>query len=292
VARPALSASRTTAVLDLLTAFPGRAFTMAEIVRATKINVASCHAVLAALTSRGYLTRLPQKTYVLGPALIAVGHASRLSQPLVARAQDAARELFEETGLPVLLSTAVGGDILALTSLVDKAGRSAGMRLGQRMPLEPPLGAHFVAWASEETIEEWIARGGDDDPELAPAWREALALVRRRGYQVTLGTSMETEFASLMAEMASGRQPIEYHDQATSLVATHPWRLAQPETIEPTERYDVVLIAAPIFDQTGEARLSLCLGGFSEKLTGAQITAYADQLLRTCLKVMREDRGS
>ena len=90
MARPALSASRTTAVLDLLTAFPGRAFTMAEIVRATKINVASCHAVLAALTSRGYLTRLPQKTYVLGPALIAVGHASRLSQPLVARAQDKA----------------------------------------------------------------------------------------------------------------------------------------------------------------------------------------------------------
>ncbi|WP_436013126.1 IclR family transcriptional regulator [Phenylobacterium sp. LjRoot219] len=292
MARPALSASRTTEVLDLLTAFPGRAFTMAEIVRATKINVASCHAVLAALTSRGYLTRLPQqKTYVLGPALIAVGPASRLSQPLIARAQDAARELFNETGVPVLLSTIVGEDILALTSLVDRAGRSAGMRLGQRMPLEPPLGAHFVAWASEPAIEAWLARGGEQDPELVQAWRDALALVRKRGFQVTLGSSMETEFATLMAEMASGRQPIEYRDQATSLVGAHPWRLSQPDTIEPAELYDVVLIAAPIFDQSGEARLSLCLGGFGEKLTGAQITAYADQLLRVCLQVMREDRG-
>ena len=109
---------------------------------------------------------------------------------------------------------------------------------------------------------------------------------------MTLGSGLETEFASLMAEMASGRQPIEYKDRANSLVAAHAWRLAQPETIEPAELYDVVLIAAPIFDQTGEARLSLCLGGFNEKLSGAQITAYADQLLRTCLQVMREDRGS
>jgi DNA-binding IclR family transcriptional regulator len=293
VARPALSAARTTEVLDLLTAFPGRAFTMSEIVRATKINVASCHAVLNALTKRGYLSRLPnEKTYVLGPALVAIGQATLRAQPLIARAQEAAQSLFEELGAPVLLNAVVGDEILALASIPDAAGRSAGMRLGQRAPLVPPSGAHFLAWAPEAEIEAWIAKVAAPDSEQASAWREALALIRKRGFQVTLRVAEESEFASLMAEMAAGRQPLEYREQATSLMSADSWRLVQPETIASEALYDVVLIAAPIFDGAGGPPLSLCLGGFAEKLTGAQVTTYADQLMRTCVRVMREDRAA
>ncbi len=293
MARPALSASRTTAVLDLLTAFPGRAFTMSEIMRATKINVASCHAVLNALTSHGYLARLPnEKTYVLGPALVAVGQAALKTHPLIARAQEAAEDLFHELGAPVLLNTIVGEEILALTSIPDRAGRSPGMRLGQRAPLVPPSGAHFLAWAPEPAIEAWIAKAGPCDSEQVDSWRHALTLVRKRGFQVTLRVPQESEFAALMAEMAAGRQPLEYKEQATNLMSSQGWRLVQPETIVVDELYDVVLIAAPIFDQNGGSPLSLCLGGFPEKLTGAQINTYSDHLLRTCLRVMRDDRAA
>jgi DNA-binding IclR family transcriptional regulator len=59
----------------------------------------------------------------------------------------------------------------------------------------------------------------------------------------------------------------------------------------PDDLYDVVLIAAPIFDQNGEAAFSLCFGGFSEKISGARIHTYADRLVRTCVQIMREDRS-
>ena len=293
MARPALSASRTMDILDLFTAFPTRAFTMSEIMRTANINVASCHAILSALSSRGYLLRRG-KSYVLGSALIAVGHAASLAQPLIARAQAAAYQLNEELGVAVLLSTLAGDEILALTSLKDREGIETSLHAGQRMPLIPPAGAHFIAWAADKAVDEWIARAGTDDQNEIAEWRRALELIRARGYQVTLRAQQtQTQaFAELMARMAAGTPPLEYRTEAKRLIADHGWKLAQPETIEPDSRYEAVLIAAPIFDQTGDACLSLGLGGFHEPLSGARINTLAEQLMKTCLRVMREARGT
>ena len=291
MARPALSATRTAAVLDLFTAFPGRSLTMSDIMRATKINVASCHAVLNALMSCCYLVRpANQKSYLLGPALVAVGQAALKTHPLIVTAQAAAETLAQETGASVLLNTIVGDEIMALSSIPDRTGRSPGMKVGQRMPLIPPSGAHFLAWASDAAIEEWIQKAGPTDPDTIEGWRKALALVRARGFQVTLRVTPEPEFAALMAEMAAGSKPLEYRQRATGTTAFPSWSLIQPETIEPEDVYDVSLIAAPIFDRNGTAPLSLCLGGVHELITGAEIIQRSEHLLRTCLQVMREDR--
>jgi DNA-binding IclR family transcriptional regulator len=291
MARPALSASRTMDILDLFTAFPTRAFTMSEIMRTANINVASCHAILSALSSRGYLLRRG-KSYVLGSALIAVGHAASVAQPLIARAQAAAYQLNQELGVAVLLSTLAGDEILALTSLKDRDGIETSLHAGQRMPLIPPAGAHFIAWASDKAVEAWIARAGTDDQDEIAEWRRALELIRARGYQVTLRASQTQAFAELMGRMAAGTPPLEYRTEAKRLIADHGWKLSQPETIEPDSRYEAVLIAAPIFDQAGDACLSLGLGGFHELLSGARINALAEQLMKTCLRVMREARGN
>lgn len=289
--RPALSASRSIDVLDFLAGFPGRSFSLSEIARAAKINVASCHAVLNALTERGYLSRTPQRTYGLGPALVAIGHAALKSQPLIARARQAADELAAEFGVGVLLSAVVGDEVLGVVALDDPAGRDPGLRVGERMPLAPPVGAQFLAWSPRAAIDAWIARrAGPADAQLVEEWREALALIRQRGFQVALRSPDSSELAALMAEMASGRQAAQYKEQMVRLIGSLDHHLAQPREILPDTRYDVLLIAAPIFDQNGEAAFSLCLGGFPEPLSGAQVATYADRLVRTCVQIMREDR--
>jgi len=289
LARPALSASRAIDVLDFFAAFPGRNFTMSEIMRATEINIASCHAILSALVERGYLER-HHRSYRLGRALIAVGRAAHDTNPLVARAQDAARELRDSLGVAVLLSTLAGNEILALTSLPDPAGRNPRLRVGQRVPLVPPNGAHFVAWAAEDEIDAWIARSNTDEAEEIAGWRKALALTRRRGFQVTLRSEQTPEFSSLMAKMAQGAQALEYRAEAKT-IADHGWTLDQPGEIEPSAEYEVVLIAAPIFDHDGQAILSLGLGGFDGAVAGARITEMAEELVVACLRVMRAERG-
>lgn len=293
MARPALSASRSMDVIDFLAAFPGRAFTLSEIAKAAKMNLASCHAVLSALTSQGYLSRCPkQRTYLLGRTLIAVGQAALQSQPLVARAKEAAEELFAELGVPVLLSTVVRDEVVGILSISDAAGRDPGLKVGERVPLVAPVGGPFLAWSTEEAIERWISRHTDPTPDaLVAEWRHTLELTRRRGFQVTLRSQEGPGIAALMAQLAAGRHVPYYKDEVTRLFSSFDHHLSQPETIEADLLYDIILIAAPLFDQQGEAAFNLCLGGFAEKLTGATITAYADRLVRTCVRLMRESRA-
>lgn len=292
MSRPALSASRSSDIIDFLATFPEREFTLSEIMRATKINVASCHAVLATLTDCGYISRSPKgRTYTLGPALVAIGQSALKSQPLIARAKEAAERLLDELGAPILLSAVVGEEILGVLSVPDKSGRFPALRVGERKPLVAPLGAPFLAWSPEETIEAWIERHkGPMDEQLKEGWRHSLALIRKRGYQIMLRSADSPQIGTLMSQMASGHRAPDYKDEMTRLIHSLDSQLAQPEGIEPDQIYDILLISAPLFDQHGRAAFNLSLGGFSKKLSGEMILNYADHLVRTCLDIMRADR--
>jgi DNA-binding IclR family transcriptional regulator len=294
MSRPALSATRGLEVIDLLASYPGRSFTLSEIARATKINTASCHAVLIALCARGYLTRsAKRRTYTFGPALVAIGQSALVSQPLVERAKLAAEELAADPGVPVLLTAVIGEDMLAIFSMSDPSGREPGLRVGERLPLIAPLGAPFLAWSPEDAIARWISRNSTHvDANLVAKWRRTLSLTRERGFHVTLRPPESPAAAALMAEMASPRSVMGAEAHVARLIDAIDYGALQPETLEPEALYDIVLIASPLFDEKGEAAFSVCLGPFPTKLSGATITAYADQLMRTCLQVMREARGA
>jgi len=159
------------------------------------------------------------------------------------------------------------------------------------MPLVAPVGAPFLAWSSEEAIEAWIARHtAPRDKKSAAVWRQAVALTRKRGYQVTLRAPNTPEIATQMANMASGGRVPDYQDEVLQLVNSFDRELSQPETILADELYDILLISAPLFDQNGEAVFNLSLIGFTQKLTGTMIISHADRLVRTCLQIMHADR--
>lgn len=289
--RPALSASRTADVLDLLSASPGRAFSMAEIAREAKINVASCYAILKALSGAGYLTKLPkEKRYILGPALLVAGQAAIRSHPLIERAQIAVSELYDELGHPVMLVTTVGDDILALSSIADRSGRTAGVKAGHRRPIVHYTSMVLVAWSSRAEIDAWIAAAGVTDAALQEEWHRTMKLIRERGYQVTLNESEDGPLHQMMAEMATGYWTPKFDEPSRGLISSTGQRLAQPETLEAKQEYDVSMIAAPLFDQEEGAPLCIALGGFSGKLAGAEIERLAEHLMRKCLQVMRSIR--
>jgi DNA-binding IclR family transcriptional regulator len=293
VPRPALSASRSVDILNLLTQFPRRFFTLSEIARAAQINVASCHAILKALTDRGYLSKSSKAIYSLGPVLIAIGEAALRSQPLVARAREAAQELLREFGIPVLLSALVDDEIVAVLALHDAQGRGPGIDVGERRPLLPPVGAPFIAWGSEAGIDAWLAKARPDQRKGHVAkWRAGLTLIRQRGFQVTARSPEGSAIAAQISQMASGEQLSGYRDRMKDLLGSLGEHMSQLESIDPAESYDIQLIAAPIFNRDGECAFNLCLGGFPDKVGGTLIQSYADHLVRACLQVMRADRAA
>ncbi|WP_158241520.1 helix-turn-helix domain-containing protein [Novosphingobium sp. TH158] len=291
MARPALSATRGLDIVDFLAAFPTRDFTLSEIVRATGINPASCHAVLNALADRGYVARAPgQKAFRLGPVLIAAGDAALRAHPLVALAREAASELAADLDIPVMMSAAVGDDIVGIIAVADSRGRMPGLRTGERRPLVPPLGAPFVAWDDEEAIAAWLAKGNDSGSEAEAVQRASLDLIRQRGFQVALRGAGAPRLGPEIGDMARGREAPRYRDHMVGLISGL-GTIPMPEEIEPEARYDIVLIAAPLFDRAGACAFNLCLTDFPAPLSGREVLACAERLQAACLNVMQADRA-
>lgn len=288
--RPALSASRGMDVIDFLAAMPGSAMTLSQIARGIDVNLASCHAVLNGLAERGYLTR-DGKTYSLGPALVAMGHAALRAQGVIVRAQAAAEAIGREHGVPVSLTRVIGDEIIGVFSIPGPDGIGKGVRPGDRLPLMPPVGAPFLAWSSEQAIADWIARrGGAIDEAVIGGWRHALELVRRRGYQVLLRSPVGRSLPKLMSEFAAGKHAANYKEQIVAFFESTDESHKPVEAIEAATLYDVILIAVPIFDAAGDAVYNLCIGDLPEKISGAKIEDYAESLMRNCVEIMRGGR--
>lgn len=293
MSRPALSASRSLEIIELFTSFPERSFTFSEIIKGAKINTASCHAILSVLTQKGYLLRSEvNKTYQLGPSLVAAGRVAEQALPIVGRAERAAKRLFEEFRLPILLSALVGDEILAVISLEDDGGHDGGMRGGERLPLIPPLGVPFLAWGPEEDIERWMNRRS---PALSPQAREVLLhrleLTREHGYHVHMRSSASGGIATLFTDMSRTNSIKDYREKLNAAIYSTESFMRQHDRFEPDEMYEPQLISAPIFDQSGRAVFNLGIGGFQNALSGAQLLKYAERLIRTCFDIMRSDRA-
>ena len=292
MSRPALSASRALDIIELLSTFPDREFTLSEVSRATSINSASCHAVLTVLADRGYLTRLAgEKSYQLGPSLIASGQAGLKSQQVIARAKRVAVRLARDLDLPVMLSTVVGDEILAVITVENTSGRDAGMSVGERLPLIAPIGAPFLAWAGDQEIEAWMARRSNlPNSQMAKELKLDIELTRARGYQISLRPDQAASIGSLMMDLSYKKGVPDYKYELNKLINSMDIFRRQPDKIIDKDKYDVLMLAAPIFDQDGKVAFNLCVGGFSQPLTGAALKSYADQLVQSCVDIMRSNR--
>ena len=97
-------------MLNLLGASPGRPLGLTEVARRIGISKGSAHALVTTLVEAGYLVRHPaDKTYALGPAVVALGRAAAATE---LRALDFARpamqRLSEDLGLQCVASIGTG----------------------------------------------------------------------------------------------------------------------------------------------------------------------------------------
>jgi DNA-binding IclR family transcriptional regulator len=298
LARPALSAERTVAILDFLAAHPLESFTLSELAARLDINKASAHAVLSTLTAAGYLVRHPNhKTYELGPALVAVGHAALERHRAIDVARDEIRRLSERLDAEVVASVVVGEEIV----IVARAGRSGTGRLwvGARLPLVPPLGTVFLAWSGDATIEAWLRRVGPSvtDADL-DRYRRAVAAVRERGYSVALEAEARERLGQVLAELADHPGPDlrAALDGAVDDLGHAVYNLVDEQVAstvgdDPAARAVVQNIVTPVFGRRGEVVLALTIDAFAEPLDVSDVPRYASALLRSARAVTAATRG-
>jgi DNA-binding IclR family transcriptional regulator len=287
MARPALAATRAVAVLDFLAAHPSEPFTLSDLAARLDINVASAHAILGVLTDAGYVVRHPRlRTYTLGPSVIALGNAALEHHRAVDIARDAARRLSEEVELEVAVTALAGDDIVFLARAGEHRARGIPIHVGQRVPLVPPLGSVFIAWAPEDAVSAWRARA-----PKAKRVDDALEGVRARGYSIALEVSARRNLADVLDHLAAAPSDARLRGTVDDLVVELGSSNYQLTKLDRGNRYDVSMIAAPVFDAAGNAVLALTLVGFEAGLTAERVADYGQRVRDVGIVVTKQSQG-
>lgn len=277
--RPALSASRATDLLNFLAAHPGHSPTYSQLARDLQVNLASTHNLLVALCEAGYLLRDPvDRSYSLGPALVAIGDAALERNPVIDEARPRMRNLSRALQLETLAFVQVGADTLCVARAGPEQPPGMTARVGQRVPLMAPLASVFVAWAPPAQVEAWLLRGGAS-PRERRQQEKHLEVVRRRGYSVAVEVEGRRRIGDLLSELADNPRSEKLRGEMRDQIH----ELGQGVFQLPAAKrraYPIYGITAPVFDARDRVALSITLQGYPRNLSLRALEDYAHRLQR------------
>jgi flavin reductase (DIM6/NTAB) family NADH-FMN oxidoreductase RutF len=208
------------------------------------------------------------------------------------RLADVARPHVEQLATRLQCRTAalvaVGDD--ALTTAVSAYGGTAQMdeRLGQRIPLIPPIGAAFVAGAAEHVVQRWLAQV--PDPDELPSYRHRLDDVRTRGVEITLAGPDADELERLrdsLAEYAAGRLTPAQQRAVSAGLSQAPYFPSELALDDDTV-IDVGFITAPVPDPEGGVAMLVQLGQLPRSSSGATVKYWVGELQATVAMIEQE----
>jgi DNA-binding IclR family transcriptional regulator len=262
---------RVAAILNFIADHPGQAFALTDLVRALKLSRATCHALLTGLVDVGYLYRTTDKTYVLGPALAALGRTALEHFSPLQVAQPEMRSLADEFDV-VCAAYFLEGDMIHLR---DRAASLSHVGypvpLGTRMKLRSPQAVAFFAWAPEQA-EAWLARvEPKPTAERRALMFQAMAFTREHGFAILLrrpGFDMSGDVYD--------REPGADTDEIP---------VAPIAEVTPAAVYAVGALMAPIFDAGGQVSFCLLMAGFQEPMTGERVMRAGDRLRAACERI-------
>lgn len=176
-----------------------------------------------------------------------------------------------------------------LTTAVTAYGGSAQMTelLGERLPLKPPLGEAYVAWAPEDVVERWLATSSKD-PEVVENFRRRLETLREQGYaasQFEPGNTHDREqLLALMAQYGSGALTPARERALLTQMAQY-MHFFDTTNFDPALTYNMGGIMAPVLDSAGEIVMLLRLSQLPQKVSGTQVVTWIDELRKAAASV-------
>jgi DNA-binding IclR family transcriptional regulator len=249
-------------VINLLTAHPRKRFTLTEIIRQLDITKATCHVLLRSLAGAGYVVRHPDKTYTLGPALVAAGRVAQEAFSALGSAGPEMKRLSEDFDAVVTAAALVGNELVILERLgISEAPDH--LTVGHRIPFIPPMGMSFVAWGDDDLLDEWLARStrllGQEERDR---WRQVRAAMHQVGYGVERMSQTWAKVRRLVGELADEQLTPAGRDLLNRLIAEIGPAHFLPDEVKGTDPLPISVIYAPVLDERGNVEMSIALNLF------------------------------
>ena len=229
----------------------------------------------------GFTTR--SMTAVTGGDLVAAVQLGEVARPYIERL---ARELGCEAGVLVH----VGDDELMTVSAAYGGDVEVSERIGERIPLMPPVGEAYVAFNGEEAAERWLSRAATRDERVLARYRARLEAVRRQGWSMTRRNSAGgvgyAEFTAALQEYATG--PLtparERAVRATIAEAAHLYEVVE---LDDAETYDVGSLVVPVRNPEGGVSMLLRLLQLPQNASAERVRGWVAALQDAAAKTER-----
>ena len=262
---------RVAAILNFIADHPGQAFALTDLVRALKLSRATCHALLTGLVEVGYLYRTSDKTYVLGPALTAIGRTAADHYSPLQVAKPEMRALADMYDV-VCGAYFLDGDMMQLRDRAASASHVAyPVPLGIKMKLRSTQAVIYYAW-SQSDAEAWFARAEPPPaPDKTALMFDSMAFAREHGFTV-LVRNPGVVFG-------------EPNDELLPSADTDELPVVPVAAIDPASAYPVAALMAPVFDAKGKVVFTLVMAGFHTAMTGAQALEAGKTLHAACERI-------
>lgn len=281
---------RVVAILDFLARHPHERFGLSELARRVELSKPTCLGIATTLSEAGYLVRDAQdKTYRLGPRLIALGHTAQESMRVNPAAREELRRLSTAFDTTAALS-AVIDDRITLLELVGPVDADVGVLVGQSYPFAPPVGLMFVLW-DDDALRDWLAK----EPTIplhtdSERLHRVIDECRDSGYLVERLTPSGRRLYALMAGMSSAL-PQELRALLGEMISGVGERVyLRSESDGGRGRHDISVISAPVFDHHRRQVMvaSLQIG---RALTDTEISRHAKGLMATAAVITAQLGG-
>lgn len=269
MARSSPGVGRVVAILNFLAEHPDQAFTLTDIVRALKVSRATCHALLTGLVEAGYVYRTIDKSYVLGPGLVAIGRIADLHFSPLRVAQSEMRALADEFDAICSAVMREGNEVVIKERSASRSHLGWSVARGTRLPLRPPAGTVFTAWSPPAATDALI---DETMPQASAEFREqmhaAVRFTREMGFQIVLQEAVDVQTLQFFFNPGESDPPIQ--------VATE---------IDPDAEYSLASLIAPVFDKQRQIEFVLGLMGFAGRQKGSEIVRMGKRLREACDRV-------
>jgi DNA-binding IclR family transcriptional regulator len=272
MARSSPGVRRMVAILDFFADHPGQTFTLTDLVRALRLSRATCHALLAGLVDSGYLYRTHDKSYVIGPRLVAIGRIANEHFSPLQVAQPEMRALADEFSAICSAFFREGDEVVVRARAASISQLGFSIPQGARLQLRPPFGAIYFAWSPPAQAQAWVDKV---EPPPTVEQREqmmkGIGFARQHGFLFGVRNLQVPRLEEAPEQIFKGQR------------AEYPVNLEYE--IDPWRQYLLTFLNAPVFDARQEVAFTLGLMGFTGAFSGVEIERMGRSLREACDRI-------
>lgn len=279
---------RVISVVELLAAHH-TALSSAEIADTLDLNRSTSGAILAALGERGWVRRLPDLSYELGPALAAIGHRAAATQRDWEWLNAELERLSARVGCGATLTAIVGEELEFLAVTRDRGLVPGGIEAGTRFPLLAPAGAAIIANSGAARQRDWLDTA---IPEHRAEYEAVLDTLRTAGFSAWRlePDSIPTlrVLADVVDHLAEHPTSKELRGRVLALLATVGGTAYDATAMNSENALPLSYLSAPVFDADGHAVMELQIGPLRAAVTRAERRRYVDELVTAARRLRPE----